>query len=718
MRTFRWFMLLGALLGLSAQAETIRIPLSKLSPYGSIDLRCTNGGHSVSIPIPERWEVRRAVLGLRFTASTNLIADMSQLIIRMNDQPIAQTRLNPMAPNVELAVNIPVSLLKPDYNTLGFQVSQHFARGKCEDTCAPDLWTNINLNESQLTLEYSLKPLPLKLGAVANLLFDPKIYPEAAVHVVVEKVTEETATLAGIVSSGIARRFDYRKASFSIGSQLKPDVDNVVIGTPAFVNGLLGGGAGPVRNVDGGILKIVHGRDAKGEPDRTHVVIAVAGKNANAQKIAAETLANISLPYPGSDELVAFGFKLPEIAMYGGRQILSSDKVFDLKTLNFPTYSWIGFNAPANGISFRLPADFMIKQNQFAKLSLNFSYGAGLRKDSALNVLVNDKPLRAIALDQSTGSYAENYLVDIPTYVFKPGANTITFAPVLNTPREICDAGQSDGSFLTLYGNSTLYFPPMPHYVEMPKLELFALNGFPITRWPDGYETLVYVPKGNRAALEAALNLMGSITQKNGFPLLGVQIVFDEPKDWAGELIVVGQTPDLPDKLFGGAPMKVLKEGSVPYPVIRSWDTELTVAKSRQVSDAGSGTGALMQFESPYRIGRSIVLLTAGTESDVAAMGQAILDGTVQGAAQGDLMLVDLTKAPDYKVTSMRVGDRYSTGNRGEITRVEAYLYEHPRVFYGILFGSILALAAVAFVGLRNYRRGRARSKEQLPAPK
>jgi hypothetical protein len=707
------FLLLCGLLSSAAGAETIRIPLSKLSPYTSIDLRCTNGGHAISIPIPERWQVHSAVLGIRFTTSNNLISEMSQLIIRVNDQPIAQTRLNPLAPDVELSVNIPPGMLKADYNTLGFQVSQHYSRQKCEDVCAPDLWTNINLNESILTLDYSLRALPLRLGAVANLLFDPKTYPEATVNLVMEKSTAELATLAGIIASGISRRYDYRKVGFTISDAPKPGTDNVVIGASEFVNRLLSSADAPfIRDTKGGILRITHARDAGGGTDPTHAVIAVSGDSPAALRIAAETLASLSLPYPGDDELRAFGFKLPEIAMYGGRQILSSDKVFDFRTLNFPTYSWQGFNVPANGITFRLPADFMIKQNQFAKLALSFSYGAGLRNDSVLNIFVNGKPLRAIHLDQVAGSYLADYKIEIPTYVFKPGANTITFSPVLNAPREICDAGRSDGMFLTVYENSTLYFPPMPHYVEMPKLELFALNGFPVTRWPDGFETMIYVPKGNLRALETAYNMMGMITQKNGFPLFATQIVFAEPKDWKGELVIVGTTSDLPDEVLRGAPLKVLKEGKVPYPVVRSWDSELMVAFSQQESGFGSGSGALMQFESPYSIGRSIVLLTAGNDSDLAAMGQAILDPAVQAAVQGDLMLVDLANPPNYKTTAMRVGNKYTTGDKGEITRVEAYLYAHPPVFYAILFGSVLVLSLVAFVGLRNYRRKRMRGKD------
>lgn len=715
---FGLILTLGSLASLAC-AETLRIPLVKLSPHPTLDLRCINGAASIAVPIPERWQVRRAVLSLRYTASNNLVLETSQLIFRLNDQIIAQTKLNPLTPNVELLLALPIALLKADYNILGFQVSQHFSRGNCEQPCAPDLWTNINLLESVLTIDYDLKPLPLQLGAVANLLFDPKIYPDATINLVAEKHTPELATLTGIVASGIARRFDYRKVSFTVSDLPRPGRDNVLLGSPAYLNEwLTRNGEATLPDSKAGQLRIVHGRDAQGRRDPTHVVILVSGATPQALRIAASTLSSLSLPYPGSDRLETSSFKLPNIAMYGGRQILSSDKVFDFKTLNFPTRSWEGFNSTPHAFSFRLPADFMIKQNQFARLVLNFSYGAGMRADSVLNLHVNGKPLRAMHLDQVAGNYLENYEIRIPTYVFKPGANVITFAPALNAPVSSCDAAGTSGMFLTVYDNSTLYFPPMPHYVEMPKLDLFALNGFPVTRWPDGHETRIYVPKGNPRALEAAYNLMGVITQKNGFPLFGIDIVFDEPRDWKGELIIVGSMPDLPVEVLKGAPLKAHREGEVPYPVVRSWDTELTIAYSEQVSELGPDTGALMQFQSPYQLGRSVVLLTGSRDEDVVAMGEAMLDPGVQGAASGDLLLVALKNAPDYKINALRVGQRYTTGNKGEISRVEAYLYANPRVFYVILASAILVLAFAAFYGLRNYRRKRVRTEDATPGVK
>jgi hypothetical protein len=174
------------------------------------------------------------------------------------------------------------------------------------------------------------------------------------------------------------------------------------------------------------------------------------------------------------------------VSQYSGRETIATDTVYSLRTLNFPTQSWVGLNPGERTITFRLPPDFHIRPNQNAKLLMNFSYGVGLKNDSSFNVSVNGRGVRAVRLDSATGTFIENYELNIPTYVFQPGSNTISFAAHLNSGGQVCDLLQPDGLFFTLYDNSSISFPPMPHFVELPKIELFMHSGFPITRWPDG----------------------------------------------------------------------------------------------------------------------------------------------------------------------------------------------------------------------------------------
>ena len=700
------------LLNPTAHAETIKLPLEKFTPSPALEMRCISGGQNLSIPIPERWNVRKINLGLHYTVSNTLIGDISQMVIKFNGELVTQMKLNPQAPTVTVDIPIPVTHLETGYNTVTFQVAQHYLTSQCEQPCSPDLWTNISLKDSFLQIDYDLKPLPLRLGEASNWIFDPKQFPEATINLIIDSTTPESMTLAGMVASGIARHFDYRKVRFSHSLGIKPGMDNVLVGTTKFASGALARYGIKLAAADGGLIKIFHlPGDGVGKDDR-HALIVVAGEDEKPLKIAAETFANMSLPYPGTDEMHAYGFEMPDISMYGGRQVLTSDKIYDFNSMGMSTATFYGFSGKStkrgyvgNGseLSFRLPPDFLIKQNQQAKLVLNFSYGAGMRSDSTISLSVNDKQVRDIHLDSASGNYIDGYKIDLPTYLFKPGANTIAFKPYLNTQRQVCDAVNTDGLFVTIQDNSTLYFPPMPHFVEMPKLELFALNGFPFTRWPDGFETLVYLPQPDGASVDTAFNLIGMITQKNGFPLFGTRVVFTEPTDWDGEMLVVGKTSSIPKSIMDRAPMQMEGVGTVPYPVNRGWDSETSLSVSKQKSGLGEGSGVLMEFESAHKKGRSVVLATAQTEKDLLALGDALLRPGIQSRMTGDMALIKLD-VPDYDLTSLMVGKKYSTGNKGSISFIDSFLYANTYVFYGLIALAIFVLSMLGYWLLRRYR--------------
>ena len=130
---------------------------------------------------------------------------------------------------------------------------------------------------------------------------------------------------------------------------------------------------------------------AKGAPDPKRALLVVTGDTDEAVKLAAITFTNISFRFPGSDELEAFGFSIPDVKQYSGRETIATDQVYELATLDFPTQSFVGINPGARSITFRLPPDFHIRPNQYAKLSINFSYGAGLKNDSSFSIAVNGR---------------------------------------------------------------------------------------------------------------------------------------------------------------------------------------------------------------------------------------------------------------------------------------------------------------------------------------
>lgn len=703
----RWFPLLAALaLSLPAAAETVKIPFYRLTAAKALELRCVSDEKPIEVPVPARWDVKRLVVHLRYTVSTNLIPESSQLVVKVRGVPVAQARLNPLAPEVKLGVEVPVHLLETGYNTVSFQVAQHFSKNQCESPCAPDLWTNVSLRDSYVEMEYAWKPVPRELSALTSFVYDPRLLAGGDVHLVTEDLSARSATLAGVVASGIARRFDYRQVRFTVSRTLKPGVDNVLVARRAYAQKLLGSQGDALKGLAGGYLRVLPlVTPEKDEPERA--LLVVSGEDERAVEQAALTFSNISFPFPGSDELKAFAFAMPAVEQYSGRETIGTDQVYPFKTLNFNTQSFVGINPGTRNITFRLPPDFHIRPNQYAKLSLNFSYGAGLKNDSSFAIAVNGRGVRAVPLDSASGNFFDGYKIDIPTYVFQPGTNTLGFTGHLHAGGQVCDLIQPDGLFLTMYENSTITFPPMPHYVEMPKLELFMHSGFPVTRWPDGHETVVWLTEADDSTLAAALNLMGLATQRNGFPLFGVKFTYERPTE-EGELIVVGRASTIAKEIREAAPLKLRDdEAIVPYPVVRGWNDESGSAISRQQSALGNGRGLLMQFQSPYHSGRTVVMLTANRVQDLLLVSQAILDSGVQAQAKGDLVHIEPAE-PEHKVTAMMAGARYATGKKGSYSPVESFLYTRPYAYYAVSAVAALVLALAFWFALRRIRRRRA----------
>ncbi|MBI2312292.1 MAG: cellulose biosynthesis cyclic di-GMP-binding regulatory protein BcsB [Betaproteobacteria bacterium] len=693
-------------------AGTINVPLSEITGQKSAYLKCVTGEFNVSVPIARRWEVKRASIRLRYAVSNNLIGNLSQMSVNLNGYPFTQIKLSPLHPEYAVDIDIPVKLLKNDYNTLSFQVVQHYSQKECEEPCAPDMWTVINLEETFLSIDYEDRPVAAKLSNLTHTFFDPKIFPEASVNIVTEDASDTSLTHAAVVASGIARRFDYRKVRFEFGTAIRPGIDNVIIGRKPFIEKFLGRKK-VFRSSEekGGLLKVIPLPLPDGTEDPARVAILVSGNTLDEVKLGALVIANISLTYPGSDEMVALGFKLPDIAMYSGRQVLTQEKVYDLKTLNVETTTFTGFNSLGREIAFRLPADFLIQQNQFARLRLNFAYGAGMRNNSVLNVTVNGKHLRGILLNKEDGGFFENYGVDIPTYLFKPGANVLRFEPSLNMVGKACETVRLDNLFVTIFDTSTLQFPAMPHRVELPRLELFTLNGFPFTRWPDGYESAVYLPKADAQTISAALNLLGAITQKNGFPPFGTTLTTRKPENWKGELMVVGRIEDLDRELKEASPLRMTRPEVVPYPVIRSWENESTYAYATQISGAAPEFAFITQFESPYQKGRSVIMLASATAAGVLAGSEALLEPEILGALAGDLGLIEITEKKP-KLNHLDVGPRYVTGKEGALSPVSGYLASNPNLYYALLALGTLLLAVASYWAVRLLRKRRGQSTD------
>jgi len=712
--------------GNEAFATSVRIPLKKVTMQSVLHMRCVENSFDIYLPISERWKVTKASITFDYVNSVTLTAGESLIGFKVNDIPIWQREIVPKEPDQRASLKIPPHLLEHKYNRLSFFVAQHFT-SKCEQPCDANIWTDVLLNDAYLDVEYELLPVPLRLSKAPDFLFDTKTFERGHVNFVlpggVKSAPDWLLTISTVLASGVAKRFSYIPVSFSTSADIKPGMDNILIGTKKEVMEFLS--LKEIKaNIQGPFIKVAHlpiliprylinrsrgkkqknwgtGRIKRFATDPHFALLIIAGDNRQQLQIASETLTVMNFPYPGVSEMTVLEFDLNKIQTYTGKSMLPTGKSVKFSKFGFDTYTFLGLQPNPKTISFRLPPDFLIKPNQSAKLTLNFTYSGGLRPESGLNILVNGVFATVIHFSDANGGSLEDYELGLPTYLFKPGVNNMKFKPIMTPRAGKCELIQSGSLFVTIFDNSKLFFPNMPHFVRMPNLELFMLNGYPFTVWPDGFGSMIYLADKDAPALAAAMNTVGMISQNNGYPLLAISVTTSRSLAlaWRGNLMVFSTVDAIPKEILKDSKIKLSRQSSMKYPVTQDKPTK-SFAFTRQISGMGKNTGALLELKSPLEENKTILLFTADNHEDLGKLGVAMTDSGVQATTFKGFALVEFLR-PYYKVSSLQAGKAYFVGAESALEKARLYFYLNENFVYWV--GGLLA-AFIVITSLMLYR--------------
>jgi len=727
----------------AAETETnrVEVPLTELVPFPTADLRGADSRLTVSVPIPKRWQVREARLHFAFVNSAALIDSRSLLVVRLNRRVLAQVPLQAQAPEGEVDLKIPARLFTPGYNNLEFSVAQNYTE-ECSDPQDPVLWTTLEMDRSHLEIVYSWKPVPMSLASVADWLFDPKLFDQNEVHLVVPDLTEPTLARAALTGAAVAMRFEYRTVFLTLSGRLRSGVDNIVIGGDGFVSGLLGKYEMEPPAGQLGILPLPGERQEEGGggvPERRvvtdpgHALIVISGQNEEELENALRAFSVLSYPLPDAPSAVVKGVVVPEVTRYTGRALLAPGKTYRFENLGFTSTTYQGTDSGSAHLSFRLPSDILLQENALAVCSLHLAYGAEMRKDSVLNLYLNDKFTAAVPLDQQAGVRFRDYKIMIPMHLFRPGENSLRFDPVL-TPLITgqCERIQTRNLAVTLYDDSSLEIPGMVHWTEMPRLELFFQDGFPFAAWPDWRETTVLLTRKDEQSAGAAVNLVSMICQKNGVSPARIRFAHDLPGGNPGNLLVVGPLENIPDPLLDASPIG----RSLPYPFPGEtdflkragswWDRFVggifpgegkleeppRPLNAQVVTQAvlGEGKLLLMEYLSPFGDDRSVLVMAAGAPSGLDRGVRTLWSSYVRGYCRDNLVLVE-PEGSGAGVVSERAGTAYFLGKAGTLNHLNGLVNVHPLVFAG---GLVLCLFLIAWILLLLIRRRKAKRFGQM----
>jgi hypothetical protein len=357
-----------------------------------------------------------------------------------------------------------------------------------------------------------------------------------------------------------------------------------------------------------------------------------------------------------------------------------------------------------------------------------------MRSDSVLNVKLNGKFISGVRLDNPKGDYFKGYRVDIPLSSFKQGLNRLSFEAEL-TPlhTDKCTLIQTENLRLTVFDDSTVTLPEVPHWIKMPQLDLFFQDAFPMGRWPDLRESAVVLTEKNLAAANAALNVVAISAQKIGFPPFGLSWLMGyEPEKTRKDLLVAGVLPSLPAPVIEKAPIAGIDPLRLSFPQmlrpqpqaaapIDFWSKAAAPQQMpRNLSDVsaaspvrgdltgtlGPGRIALMQFQHPDAAERTVMVLTAGTGDDLLSGSKLLWDPIVQGGCRGDLFVVNLDN-PEPETLAHLIGPSYYLGNPGRIPAVQNFINTHPVLSLAVLLLILLVLCGLILKLLKRRRQQR-----------
>jgi cellulose synthase operon protein B len=478
------------------------------------------------------------------------------------------------------------------------------------------------------------------------------------------------------------------------------------------------------------------------DPASSTMLFVVSGTTPREVARAAQALGRLDLPRADTSSALISGPDLPVLQRRVERTLVAPGSERTLADLGYRTRTVRGYNRERIDVRFDLPADFYVAERENVELALDFAYGANLRPDSVLNVLLNGNFQQAIPLANAQGAALRDYRLRLPMRSFERGPNVITFEPVMvPTITGECVAVEDRNLALTLYDRSILRVPAASHYAEIPDLALFAMTGFPYAQpsaWLQGSETaapvtMVTVADNDSASLAAAWTFLAKLAQSAGVSLpdlaLGTRVApGTEHQLWIGAWDALDPVLRAAAPFTGGTTPATRVHAAVPAPApemgaltrwlgtwIRPDVPEPRAAALRlqlNASEMLQDQGVLMAFQSPHAAGRAQTIVSAATPELLRARVEALVQSEIWNQLDGDIVLwSDVGR----NVHRERVAAGFMLGDPGYRDVFRYHVAQRPWLLIVAVFG-LLLIAALLVHQLLNRRTRRHHDDSVTPA--
>lgn len=714
----------------SASAFNVSQSLAKFrDARGPLRLEGVEAEQRLSLPLSSRLNVERATLRVVARNSTAVIETVSSLSVLLNGHTVAQLPLRKEQAALVADVELPVQLLQAGYNDLRFRAVQHYT-DKCERPDSPELWTEIDLAQSRVSLWASHRAVDVGVAEL-DTLFDARLWQPVPLTLVAATPTTDDAFLgaAAVVAQGVALRYRFhpltvsQTSARSNGGPAAPNAafpgldtaalamsDAVLLGTKAQLRPFV---APAIHDAIADSFYAVYPNDA----DPTRAIVVVSGKDAAGVMQAARAFALArGVPYPGSRTMQPRAVEAPSPSPYSRANGVYPEGTYTFRELGFDDV--VTVDEPI-GLELMLPPDLFGRDDAQVEMHLDFAYSAGLRDDSSVEVLLNGLLSRPIRLSSPEGASFTDYVVSIPLKSFRPGRNVISFAPRLRGLHE-GECERASAKNLTFRGSSTLVMPQAGHYTRLPDLARFGESLFPVGVRADGSDLAIKVAGADEHTVSAVLTLLAKFAQVQRYPLLAAQVTRGEPA--AGRhVVILGALGAVPKEALRGAPLGLEDPSVMHYPTglrLAEFDPEpsgqwrglattgvnLQPIRGAQASvsmprDLGDW-GLLMQYRRGAADG-SAVLVTAGSPALLRERVASLVSFEVWNGLTGDTVF---WRGPEQLVAG-EFGEAWFVGEIDATQKLAYWFTRYPWWWFALVVGALLVAALLIRSAIVRRRR-------------
>lgn len=458
---------------------------------------------------PRAWSLKSAKALIRFQHSPALLANRSNLTVRVNGTSVGSTPLNRKQSQIgQLLVDIPPNLIQ-DTNSIAV-VAQQNTDPKCSNPADPTLWTEV-LPDSKLLFNYQPQPVPLDLSRFPYPFFDSlSLDASQLAYVRPTTVNEAWLTAAGRFQAAMGRLADFRplETRFVKGVESLQWNDRLIIlGTPAeqpllkslklpFTvsgNQLVDGSKNALPE-DVGVLMLA------ATPKGGNPILVITGNGVEGVAKAAQFLVQPKNRRLGAGQAILVD-TLDDVPTPPARQWqrgLPDANAFKLSDLQGADQERLkdttvrGSSAPPIEFNFRaLPDDQFTRGSA---MNLVYSYGPQVNpRTSAIEVLLDGVVIGGKRLTAEDGAIKDSLNVNLPENLITP-TSKIAIAFRLNS-REAGQCGIVTDQQLwgTVHADDTRFKLNRNNAVQLPDLKLLQV-GYPFTAPQDLSSTAIVVP--------------------------------------------------------------------------------------------------------------------------------------------------------------------------------------------------------------------------------